>query len=149
MTWTKRVAAASSMAILTAGACVVTAAPAEAAVAKGTCSVSVKLWSNDWDEIISDATAKCNGAKAVKVRSRLYYCTWYDGDKRKYIVKKSKTIGPYGTVTGRKKATVVDKGFFGKWYAEAYVWYKKGGITYAKSAMKFGAVGSDSKNSAC
>lgn len=149
MTLTKRIAAASSIAILTAGAVVATAAPAEAAVAKGTCSVSVKLWSNDWEAIISDATANCNGAKAVKVRSRLYYCTWYEGSSRKYIVKKSKTIGPYSKVTGRKKATVVDRGVYGKWYAEGYVWYKKGGITYAKSALKFATIGSNSKDSSC
>lgn len=83
MTWTTRLTALGCTATLTAGAFVVSAVPAQAATA-GTCRVSVTMWSDNWNELVSDATAVCHGARAVKVRSRLYSCNWAAGSNRNY-----------------------------------------------------------------
>lgn len=146
----KSVKIASALGALAFGltAAVVSATPAEAA-ASGKCTVSVNVWTNSDDEIISDARAVCNKAKKVTVRSRLYYCTWYNGSGRAYEVADSKTVKYSGTVTGTKKVTVVEKAMYGRWYAEAYVWYTKGSTPYAGSDLEFASVGSRPSGTDC
>jgi hypothetical protein len=148
MSITRKLAAIGASAVLAAGAGAISVAPAEAA-STGTCTVSVHLWTNSDEEIISDATAVCKNAKAVSVRSRLYYCTWYKGSSRSYEVQDSKKVGPYKTFNGKKKVTVVEKAMYGRWYGEAYVWYTKGGVRYSKSDLQFGSVGGPSKETSC
>lgn len=148
MTIKRKMAAIGATAVMATGACALSVAPAQAATT-GTCTVSVHLWTNSDEEIISDATAVCKGAKAVSVRSRLYYCNWVKGSSRSYELQATKTVGTYKSLSGSKKVTVVRKAMYGKWYAQAYVWYKKGKTSYSKDAMKFGSVGSPSQDSSC
>lgn len=53
------------------------------------------------------------------------------------------------SVIPRLEVPVVHSSNSGRWYGEAYVWYEKNNITYAKNALKFVSVGSPPSGSDC